>query len=262
MRWWKTYRDDLERPSISIGLERFGLDFFYDVACVWSLLCIENGPGVRRVELSDHVVRILGRKFRVKPHEALERIRYMADAGLVDITSINGVQMLGSAEIERRRDEWSARRHTKNNPSSEANAPEPLLSHSGVTPDTELRGQRSKSRDQRTEANDVTSDEGDVTSEGTCCLKVKTPWEFAGLDTDKIPARFKKGKFSELFQAEYEKFKDTSHEDGQCYCFVDEFIGSVRDACGRVGVEYPKALLKRQTEIEKLDRTLHRARAS
>jgi hypothetical protein len=140
VRWWKTYRDDLDRPAFSIGLEKFGLDFFYDVACVWSFLCIESGPGVRQVELSDDVVKILARKFRVKPTEALERIRYMAASGIVDIISSNGVQLLGSVEIERRRDEWSARNGKKKS-TSHGDTPESLGSRSGVTPDTELRGQ-------------------------------------------------------------------------------------------------------------------------
>jgi hypothetical protein len=261
MRWWKTYRDDLDRPSFSIGMEKFGLDFFYDVACVWSFLCIENGPGVRQVELSDDVVKILARKFRVKPNEALERIRYMAEAGLIDITVVNGIQLLGSAEIERRRDEWSAR-NGKKKPATDQDTPERLPSHSGDTHDTELRGQRSESRDQRTESNELTRDAGNVTTEErACCLENQDPWKFCGLDQDRIPARFKR-KFTELFHGEYERFKASSHEDGHCYCFVDEFIGSVREACAKAGVEYPKALLKRQTEIEELDRTSRHARAS
>lgn len=111
-----------------------------------------------------------------------------------------------------------------------------------------IQESRTKNRDGRP---DALTDAGDVTTERVCCLKAKNPWKFCRLDEEKIPVKFKKGRFASLFQEKFEELKD-SHQDGEnCDCFPDDFLGSVRDACKRDGVLYPPALLKRQVEIEK-----------
>lgn len=250
MRWFKVFRDDLDKPSFSIGIEKFGLDFFFDVVAVWSFLCIENGPGVRKISLSDEVVKVLARKFRVKPSEALTRLKYMAEYGLVDISKQDGVEILGSAEIERRRDEWSRKAKKE----STGESPEPLRSHAGESPDTEVKGQKSKVRDQSPESRDdyVTSNEVDGTATGRrCCLKDGNPWSFSGVDIERVPKKFTTGPFATLFQQEFEQFRNYSHEDGVCYCFPDEFLGTVREKCVAARIRYPEALLARQIQIER-----------
>jgi len=247
LRWFKIFRDDLDRPAFSIGAEKFGLDFVYDVLGVWSFLCVENGPGVRQIPLSDDLVRVLARKFRVKPAEALARLRYMAECGLIDIVQKDGVEILGSAEIERRRDEWSRKAQKP----SCVETPESLRSHSGDSPDTEVRGQKSEVKVQTSEsrANDVT--DRDVTGRQVCSLKEENPWMFSGVDIERVPEHFRTGRFGTLFEKEFQRFKEQSHEDGDCYCFVDEFLGQVREACKKARVQYPKALLARQIEVER-----------
>lgn len=252
MRWFKFYRDDLDRPSFSIGIEKFGLDFLFDVICVWSFLCIENGPGVRQIPLSEDVVKVLARKFRIKPADAMARLRYMAESGLVDIVERDGQRILGSAEIERRRDEWS--RKAKATETGEN--PETRRSLSGVSPDTESELQKSEVRGQRSEsrANDVTINGPDVTTGRPCSLKSENPWNFSGVDIERVPERFRKGRFVSLFERKFKEFRETlhqEHKDGACHCFVDEFLGEVRDECKRTGIKYPEVLLLRQIETER-----------
>ncbi len=262
MRWWKTFREDFDRPSFQMGIERFGTCFVHDVGRTWQILCVEDGPGIRELPLTEEMIRVLARQFRVDTEETLARLKFMGDVGLIDLVSRNGIRnhVLVSKELKRRRDEWSARKARKEKGKSVGKTPESLPSHSGETPEqsqSQSQSQRSKSKGQSTESSsNVTrdNDDRDVTSRKVCCLTAKDPWKFCGLDIKIIPARFKKGRFAPLLREKFERYTKDSHQDGDCDCYVDEFIGNLRDECGKAGVEYPPALLARQIEIERAER--------
>jgi hypothetical protein len=124
MRWWKTFREDLDRPAFQAGIERFGTCFLHDVARAWQLICSEEGPGLREVPLTKETLSVLARQFRVaSPKEARERLEFMAAWRLIELrppargrarsmVKQNGSvrEVIASAELKRRRDDWTARK--------------------------------------------------------------------------------------------------------------------------------------------------------
>jgi hypothetical protein len=257
MRWWKTFREDYDRPGFLTGIERFGTGFVHDVGRTWQLLCVEDGPGIRELKLTDEIGRMLARQFRVDVDEAIKRLQCMAEVGLLDISERQGCKVVSSKELKRRRDEWSKRKSRENLKRPAGETPELRRSRSGETPEQSQSQSQSQSQKQRqshrTERNELTiTGHHDMTAgnDRPCSLVTSTPWEYTGIDPKKIPKRFQNG-FATVFQTEYERFRQNSHDNGECFCYRDEFLGQVREACQRAAVEYPKAILARQIELEK-----------
>jgi len=137
VRWWKRFREDLDRPSFQAGIEKFGTGFAHDVDRVWQLLCLEEGPGIRELRLTDETLGILARQFRVTPEQAKERLDFMCSWQLAEIkTARDGeAQFISSAELKRRRDEWSKRKSRESKDKQKKQTPESLRSDYRETPE-------------------------------------------------------------------------------------------------------------------------------
>lgn len=137
MRWWKRFREDLDRPQFQAGIEKFGTGFPHDVDRLWQLLCIEDGPGIRELPLTDETICILARQFRATPEEAKERLDFMCKWGLTEIKTARGgeSQLICSAELKRRRDEWSKRKSREPKEKQKKQTPASLQSDSRETPE-------------------------------------------------------------------------------------------------------------------------------
>src|SRR5579862_7325770 len=249
MRWWKTFREDYDRPNFLTGIERFGTGFVHDVGRAWQLLCVEDGPGIREIKLTDEISRMLARQFRVDVDEAVKRLQCMAEVGLLDISERQGCKVISSRELKRRRDEWSKRKSRERLKRQAGVTPESGRSRAGETPEqSQSQKQRQSNRTERNELTVTGHHEMTDGNDRPCSLVSSTPWEYAGIDAKKIPKRFQNA-FANVFETEYAKFRQNSHDGGECFCYRDEFLGQVRDACQRAAVEYPKAILARQIEL-------------
>src|ERR1700678_2761751 len=89
MRWWKRFREDLDRPSFQTGVERFGTGFVHDVDRVWQLLCIEDGPGIRALTLTPEMVAVVARQLRCTSEEAVTRLDFMGAVGLIELSQLD-----------------------------------------------------------------------------------------------------------------------------------------------------------------------------
>jgi hypothetical protein len=254
VRWWKSFREDADRPAFQAGIERFGTCFVHDLARVWQALCVEEGPGIRKLALTPEMTAMFAHQFRVESRdEALARIEFMAHVGLIDLRGTEGQKIITSSELKRRRDEWSRRKSRADKKKDPDPAPESLLSGSRETPEQSQSQSQKQSQKQSTHVNDVNSGDGNNVTGlvWSCCLKAKDVWEFVGIDFERVPRKFKTKAFVALAQRAYDEFRSTAHEDGECECYPDDLLGMIRDQCKDEGVEYPPALLARQIEIER-----------
>jgi hypothetical protein len=153
VRWWKRFREDLDRPAFQAGIEKFGTGFSHDVDRVWQTLCCEEGKGIRQIPLTDEIVAMLARQFRVSLEEAYLRLEFMAAWNLIELRekpranhNSNGVttpsaaagkcgRFITSNELRRRRDEWSRRKDRETKKKRTLETPESLRSYSGGTPE-------------------------------------------------------------------------------------------------------------------------------
>ena len=153
MRWWKRFREDLDRPAFQAGIEKFGTGFSHDVDRVWQLLCVEDGPGIRELPLTDETLGILARQFRVTPAQAKERLDFMCSWRLTEIkTARDGEsQLISSTELKRRRDEWSKRKSRESKEKQKKQTPVSLQSDSRETPEQrQMQRQRAKAEKKTT----------------------------------------------------------------------------------------------------------------
>ncbi len=148
MRWMRFYREDLDSPAFQAGIERFGTGFVHDVLRVWQTLCVEDGTGIRELPVSDDTLLWLTRRMRVEGQDDVRaRLGFMAEWRLIEMKSWRGGRRLrplrdgsnvyfviGSRELQRRRDEWSKRKLRELKGKGGTNTPEPHRSDSGVTP--------------------------------------------------------------------------------------------------------------------------------
>lgn len=136
MRWWKTFREDMDRPAFQAGIERFGTGFAHDVFRTWQMLCVEDGPGIRAVALTPEMLSAIARQFRVAtPEEARERLAFMSANGLIELKGSDLEMKVTSRELKRRRDEWSRRKARLIKDKDGAAAQESLRSRSRETPE-------------------------------------------------------------------------------------------------------------------------------
>lgn len=153
MRWWKRFREDLDRPQFQAGIEKFGTGFSHDVDRVWQLLCVEDGPGIRELPLTGETIGILARQFRTTPEEAKERLDFMCKWNLAEIkTARDGEsQLISSTELKRRRDEWSKRKSRESKGKQKKQTPASLQSDSRETPEQrQMQRQRAEAEKQTT----------------------------------------------------------------------------------------------------------------
>ncbi len=254
MRWWKQFREDFDRPAFQLGIERFGTSFVHDLGRVWQLLCVEDGPGIREIELTDNMLRVLARQFRVTTNKAMERIDFMATVGLIDLAKGTKPKFstLFSSELKKRRDEWSARKDQKASGMVECNAPERLPSDSGVAREQlPNRGRgRGRGREQISNAKKALTAGESLTGNLPCTLKEKNPWAFCGLIFERIPRKFRTAALDGYFHDLFAEYAKKAHENGVCRCSAVEFLGYARSGFKEIDISYPPAFLARQRELE------------
>ena len=79
-----------------------------------------------------------------------------------------------------------------------------------------------------------------------------------GVNKNSVGAEFKTGRFQEVLNQQYEKFRRVGTGKTMVMgVFVSplDFIQDVRDACKSASVRYPKVLLKLEVDLERAERT-------
>ncbi|MHB8410508.1 MAG: hypothetical protein ACYDDI_01015 [Candidatus Acidiferrales bacterium] len=247
MRWWKRFREDLDRPAFQAGIEKFGTGFAHDVDRIWQLLCVEDGPGIRELPLTDETVGMLARQFRVTPEETKERLEFMRTWGLIEIKAARKgeSQVIASSELRRRRDEWSKRKSRELKGKAKTIAPESLRSNSGVAPEQRQR-QRSEAK---AESNSLSNIPDGMTG---CVRNAEDLFEYVGIDKKRIA---KKYLAPNAFERAFEDFAKTyvdewSHDGDECSCSPVDFLDIAMDELKNQGIEWPKCLLARKRELD------------
>lgn len=246
MRWWKQFREDFDRPGFQLGIEKFGTSFVHDVGRVWQTLCVEDGPGIRKVELSDAMVCVLARQFRVTSQEAIERLEFMAQVALIDLTGTDTGKnrTLFSSELKNRRDEWTARNSKKRGGKAKSDTRESLGTRAGVTPE---QRQRSKAEAKA---------EAKLTTNSLCSHGAKNVWQFTGIKPENLPHKFRGRDFTDFVAETFASYRAASHDanDGACLCSPVDFLDQLRNALKAAAKRYPASFLAQQVRMEKLER--------
>jgi hypothetical protein len=172
MRWWKRFREDLDRPYFQAGIEKFGTGFAHDVDRVWQLLCVEDGPGIRKLQLTPEMLAVFARLFRVTEEETSDRLAFMASVGLMEIRESSGEKFITSSELKRRRDEWSRRKARDNKQKDGGKTQESQRSHSRETPE-----QIQIQKQMQTEKATASDSESDSDSDSDFTDKSKSAFE-------------------------------------------------------------------------------------
>jgi hypothetical protein len=251
VRWWKTFREDFDRPGFQLGIERFGTSYIHDVGRVWQLLCVEDGPGIREVALTTEMLAVLARQFRVDATEASARLEFMANvSNLIDIGTRRGseVRVIFSKELKNRRDEWSRKVQKakgKSKPNSSAETPESRRRNSGTEAEAESKADAEKPKSLTT-GNALTTDE-------LCSQKVKSPWEYCRVVYQALPKKFRNKDIDQAVWKVFGIFQIEAHNDGKCNCSPVDFIEDVRGHFKQVGLEYPPAFLAQQVAWETIE---------